>query len=339
MRNSDGYLEYREAASRDTETEARKIAGGFVRPVSAGPLPDVEGFEVFSNEFELCLFIPGVFSEYLIFGEMTADRSRLEACRTGGRPEISLIYNRIVLSALFIWKEARTEMMNRGRSNDELTFIYNVRPPRECEERADYKRTVKTNQLPSRIRRIPRKIFRRRNSRNRPNSGSGPRNDSPESLNESRDQPVALFSGKNAGASANLMSAFVFDIVTLDAEFICCNLRGRVLNKFRFDEFRSKPQRRLRGLQVRRDRAARYRKWPRIPRNMRIFSGDPLKKLRNECRSVTDNVSGVITRNRKRSEQILFQIWSGERAQCCKVGERVWLEFHRIFSTTMHQSD
>lgn len=40
MRNSDGYLEYREAASRDTETEARKIAGGFVRPVSAGPLPD-----------------------------------------------------------------------------------------------------------------------------------------------------------------------------------------------------------------------------------------------------------------------------------------------------------
>lgn len=87
----------------------------------------MEGFEVFSNEFELCLFIPGVFSEYLIFGEMTADRSRLEACRTGGRPEISLIYNRIVLSALFIWKEARTEMMNRGRSNDELTFIYNVR--------------------------------------------------------------------------------------------------------------------------------------------------------------------------------------------------------------------
>jgi hypothetical protein len=199
------------------------------------------------------------------------------------------------------------------------------RPPRECEERADYKRTVKTNQLPSRIRRIPRKIFRRRNSSNRPNSGSGPRNDPPGSLNESRDQPV--------------MSAFVFDIVTLDAEFICCNLRGRVLNKFRFDEFRSKPQRRLRGLQVRRDRADRYRKRPRIPRNMRIFSGDPLKKLRNECRSVTDNVSGVITRNRKRSEQILFQIWSGERAQCCKVGERVWLEFHRIFSTTMHQSD
>lgn len=144
---------------------------------------------------------------------------------------------------------------------------------------------------------------------------------------------------RNRDASANLMSAFVFDIVTLDAEFICCNLRGRVLNKFRFDEFRSKPQRRLRGLQVRRDRADRYRKRPRIPRNMRIFSGDPLKKLRNECRSVTDNVSGVITRNRKRSEQILFQIWSGERAQCCKVGERVWLEFHRIFSTTMHQSD